>query len=172
MLSMESFNTEPEESIPHDAIPFPVLRHLQFCFRDSIDDDTLFRGNAATLGTLETAFPPSVVPMLIRHNVFTPVSHPMLRFVGAWNLSVLVPNTFASMAACLKFVLSIGPKSSVRKFYESWTGETLVSSLSSLDGLSYTQVLSLYAIDLNLWDVLALAKLLLFLTDLHSLDPL
>ncbi|KAJ2698384.1 hypothetical protein H4218_003298 [Coemansia sp. IMI 209128] len=83
MLSMESFNTEPEESIPHDAIPFPVLRHLQFCFRDSIDDDTLFRGNAATLGTLETAFPPSVVPMLIRHNVFTPVSHPMLRFVGA-----------------------------------------------------------------------------------------
>ncbi|KAJ2012255.1 hypothetical protein GGI14_005884, partial [Coemansia sp. S680] len=65
------------------VVPFPSLRHLCLFGHNPFDDDTLFRGNAATLETLDMQVDSKTVSMLRRLVVFTPVSHPRLKFVKA-----------------------------------------------------------------------------------------
>ncbi|KAJ2252379.1 hypothetical protein GGI13_003316 [Coemansia sp. RSA 455] len=63
------------------AVPFPCLRNLNFIFTSPFGDDTPFRGNSATLGSLGLYLIQNMIAMLRRNKVFTPTSHPRLQYV-------------------------------------------------------------------------------------------
>ncbi|KAJ2439029.1 hypothetical protein GGF42_008099, partial [Coemansia sp. RSA 2424] len=98
------------------AVPFPNLRSLFVKCVYPFSDDTLFRGNAATLEVLEMELTRSMASMLRKYSVFTPASHPKLQCVNIRYFDKFTPDAFASMAEVAQFALSIGPKAPVRVF--------------------------------------------------------
>ncbi|KAJ2055846.1 hypothetical protein GGI17_006490 [Coemansia sp. S146] len=63
------------------AIPFPGLRCLRVKMDYPFGDDTLFRGNAATLEYVDFQLFPAFIDRVCKYKVFTPDSHPKLRYV-------------------------------------------------------------------------------------------
>ncbi|KAJ2331259.1 hypothetical protein GGI00_003335 [Coemansia sp. RSA 2681] len=154
------------------AVPFPNLRSLLVKCVYPFSDDTLFRGNAATLEVLEIQLTRSMISMLRKYSVFTPASHPKLQCVNIRYFDKFTPDAFASMAAVAQFSLSIGPKAPVRLFPGVHSIDELLPSPLSLGGHLLIQVLSISSVTLGLVDAIALIKSLPLLTDLHvtSLD--
>ncbi|KAJ2606348.1 hypothetical protein GGF44_006580, partial [Coemansia sp. RSA 1694] len=148
------------------TIPFPNLRSLLVKCVYPFNDDTLFRGNAATLEVLEIQLTCSVVSMLRKYSVFVQASHPKLQCVNIWCNDRLTPDANASMAEVTRFALSIGPEAPVRVFSGVGSVNELLPSLSSLGRHSLIRVLSLNGIALELPDAIILIKSLPLLTDL------
>ncbi|KAJ2579431.1 hypothetical protein GGH95_003109, partial [Coemansia sp. RSA 1836] len=63
------------------AVPFPVLRDLRIVGFYPFGDDTLFRGNMATLERLHLVLSQYFVSVLKESRVFTYASHPQLQHV-------------------------------------------------------------------------------------------
>ncbi|KAJ2892048.1 hypothetical protein IWW38_003367, partial [Coemansia aciculifera] len=62
----------------NSVVLFPSLRRVELVHLYPFGDDTLFRGNAATLERLTVCLDAPTVALLRRHGVFTPTSHPKL----------------------------------------------------------------------------------------------
>ncbi|KAJ2746167.1 hypothetical protein GGI20_001590 [Coemansia sp. BCRC 34301] len=155
-----------------DAVPFPSLQRLCINQLLPFDDDTPFRGNAATLRVLEVQLNGSMVAILRRLNVFTPFSHPALEYVGILLLD-RVTDAFSSAAEYMQFMLSIGSRPSFRVFPNlSAYDEDPAPVLSALSNHSSIQFLYLYGLRLQLWDGIGLVMSLPLLSDLLTLPPI
>ncbi|KAJ2691260.1 hypothetical protein IWW39_000159 [Coemansia spiralis] len=96
------------------AVPFPKLRCLYVKLAWPVNDDTFFRGNAATLEYLNMNMDGPVVHALSSLKVFTPGSHPKLKCVKV-RLASDTPNVDRNVEAqFMQFILSIGPEAPVR----------------------------------------------------------
>ncbi|KAJ2100374.1 hypothetical protein GGI09_002305, partial [Coemansia sp. S100] len=88
------------------AIPFPGLRRLCIQIDYPFGDDTLFRGNSATLEYLDLQLFPAFIDRVNHYKVFTPDSHPKLRYIRTIQLvNYKLPN-FATAEAYMRFALS------------------------------------------------------------------
>ncbi|KAJ2040076.1 hypothetical protein GGI03_003530 [Coemansia sp. RSA 2337] len=168
-------------SVPSDVVMFPSLEKLFARLQYPFDDDALFRGNAATLKSLDLLLDGQTVSMLSRRNVFTVDSHPKLQQVNLVYLDGALPELFPTVVKYMQFALSIGPKAPVRDFggffasagpvrdYGGFLGNSgLVPALPLLNDNPYIQVLSLPNVPLTFWDVIDLVKSLPLLTDLYA----
>ncbi|KAJ2877009.1 hypothetical protein GGH93_000273 [Coemansia aciculifera] len=154
-----------------DVVPFPSLRCLHLSGRHPFDDDTLLRGNAATLETLFMDLDYETIAMLRRHNVFTPDSHPRLQCVRTLPTLDIQPRASMSFAEFMLFALSIGWSAAGRVISDIRSDEEIRTSLSLISSHSRIQYLSLPHTVLSLWDVLSLVKSLPLLSDLHTRLP-
>ncbi|KAJ2829272.1 hypothetical protein GGI24_002178 [Coemansia furcata] len=98
---------------------FPRLRHMDIKTDYPFGDDTLFRGNAGVLEYLSMELDIETVTMFKEYNVFTPTSHPKLRFVKVGNMQRLVPTYFATSVEYMQFVLGIAPGAPTRVIYDT-----------------------------------------------------
>ncbi|KAJ2461266.1 hypothetical protein GGI03_005078 [Coemansia sp. RSA 2337] len=147
---------------------FPRLRHLDLFMYSKFDMYLFFKGNAATLECLSLELNRSMISMLRRYSVFTPTSHPNLKYVGINYWFGFTSTIFATSADAMQFTLDIGPKAPVRKISGSLSGNTLLPSYHLLGNYTCIQVLSLGPIPIVLWDTIALIKSLPLLSDLHT----
>ncbi|KAJ2864940.1 hypothetical protein GGH94_002587 [Coemansia aciculifera] len=165
-----SFN-EQQRSVLDGVVPFPGLRHLVIERPYPFDDDTLFRGNAATLECLDMVLDSPTVSMLCQYKVFTATSHPELQCVNFTQDDICLPHPFTTAARFMQFMLSIAPKASVREIGGYFGCAELASTLPLLGNHVSIQVLTLVNIPLEFWDIIALIKSLPYLSDLHSSFP-
>ncbi|KAJ2747580.1 hypothetical protein GGI20_000405 [Coemansia sp. BCRC 34301] len=154
-----------------DAVPFPVLRHLSLGYDYPLDDDTMFRGNAATLEYLAMLVSSATASMLDKYNVFTPDSHPKLQCVKLAQMSDLIPGYFPTTVEYMQFVLGIAPLASVRELGCRSTAAELQPGLLQLGGYASIQVLALPSSQLSLWDTISLIQTLPLLSDLLTMPP-
>ncbi|KAJ2465624.1 hypothetical protein GGI03_002561, partial [Coemansia sp. RSA 2337] len=130
------------------AVPFPNLRKLSIGLKCLFGDDTLFRGNAATLETLSLSPSPTSARVIREYRVFTPVSHPKLQYVRFGVSSDSEPNLFDTDVEYLRFVLSIGPNAHVRAIYDRFVGLEFQSLIPAFGEHTCIQVLALEANDI------------------------
>ncbi|KAJ2450016.1 hypothetical protein GGF42_004598, partial [Coemansia sp. RSA 2424] len=161
--------TAPQKLIFNGAVPFPSLRRLNIDRICPFDDDVLFRGNRASLESFSVTLLPATVAMLQRYNVFTPTSHPKLQCVDIQPPLQETINLFSSAATYMQFVLSIAPKSSVRRIYDLIDfGKALQPALALLGNHTTIQVPSILNVSLSIWDAFDLIKSLPLLSDLRA----
>ncbi|KAJ2756614.1 hypothetical protein GGI19_000704 [Coemansia pectinata] len=153
------------------AAPFPKLRHLYFNLACTLSDDTLFRGNAATLEFLEINLDKPIVFVLNDLNVFTPGSHPKLKCVKVKLMDGSPHFHFDTMAKLIRYILSIGSEVPVCSIDGNDPFVKLTLDLAPLHDYRGIQVLSLANTTLNLWRVIDLIKALPLLSDLCTLPP-
>ncbi|KAJ2458913.1 hypothetical protein GGF42_001780 [Coemansia sp. RSA 2424] len=154
-----------------DVVPFPSLRRIYSVLFYPFSDDTLFRGNAATLERLQINLGAPTVAMLRRYSVFTPTSHPKLWHVKIEFDDCLIPDAFDTAEEGVAFSLSIGPGASVRELAgDRYTYVPAIASFYLGDHASI-QMLVLPWAELSLWDVIALIKSLPLLSELHCRPP-
>ncbi|KAJ2258445.1 hypothetical protein GGI13_000598 [Coemansia sp. RSA 455] len=175
-LSGNPIDLEKPQLVPINVVPFSSLRHLKTRYEYSFGDDVVFRGNAATLESVDLHLSSLAISVFHQFLVFTPTSHPKLRYVRIWNSTNLVPRVFATNSEAIKFAMGIGPTAPVRNIGGYQNGADVIPTLSQLDGLASIQVLALDNMALELWDVFALTKALPMMSDLSfwsiSLGPL
>ncbi|KAJ2866487.1 hypothetical protein GGH94_001528 [Coemansia aciculifera] len=164
-LSGCSLGREMVRPVFTGAVPFPSLRRLTINYEYSFGDDVFFRGNAATLESLELYLSYTAISILRQFGLFTLISHPKLRYVRLWHLCDFVPD-FATITEVIQFALDIGWMAPLRNIGGCSKGANLIPTLSQLNGLNSIQVLSLDATMLDLWDVIALIKALPSMSDL------
>ncbi|KAJ2624863.1 hypothetical protein GGF44_005226 [Coemansia sp. RSA 1694] len=100
-----------------------------------------------------------------------PTSHQKLQSVGISFFDDLTPDVFATAADCLRFVLNIGSRASVREFRGYMEEDKFIPALSTLGDYACIQVLVLSNMRLDLWQTIALVKLLPLLSDLTAASP-
>ncbi|KAJ2038512.1 hypothetical protein IW146_000747 [Coemansia sp. RSA 922] len=166
-----SANSEQQRPVLDDVVPFPGLQYLVIKRLYPFNDDTLFRGNAATLKSLDMVLDSPTICMLCKYKVFTLTSHPELQCVNLTQDDIRLPYPFATAAEFMQFMLYIAPKASVREI-GGYVGCTeLATTLPLLENHTSIQVLTLVSIPLEFWDLIALIKTLPLLSDLHSSFP-
>ncbi|KAJ2860940.1 hypothetical protein GGH94_005222 [Coemansia aciculifera] len=111
---------------------------------------------------------PGTLRILREGKVFTPVSHPKLQYVSLGLHLDSEPNIFETDVDYMRFVLNIGVNVPVRTITDSLTGADFQSVIPVFGEYTCIQVLTLEALRLNLWDVIALVKALPLLSDLHT----
>ncbi|KAJ2877204.1 hypothetical protein GGH93_000088 [Coemansia aciculifera] len=153
------------------AAPFPKLRHLYLNLACTLSDDTLFRGNAATLEFLEINLDKPTVFVLNDLNVFTPGSHPKLKCVKVKLMDDSSHFHFDTMAKLVRYILSIGSEVPVRSIDGNDPFDKLTLDLAPLHDYRSIQVLSLANTTQDLWRVIDLIKALPLLSDLRTLPP-
>ncbi|KAJ2028529.1 hypothetical protein IWW57_002107 [Coemansia sp. S610] len=153
------------------AVPFPKLRCLYVKLAWPVNDDTFFRGNAATLEYLNMNMDRPVVHALSSLKVFTPGSHPKLKCVKV-RLASDTPNVDRNVEAqFMQFILSIGPEAPVRGIDGDDYFDKLTLNLAQLGECRNIQYLSLANTKLDLWRVIDLIRSLPLLSDLRTLPP-
>ncbi|KAJ2457268.1 hypothetical protein GGF42_002783 [Coemansia sp. RSA 2424] len=168
-LSSDDKITPSMSSVFSGAVPFPGLQHLSISCGYPFADDVLFRGNSATLESLEVTPHPATVAMLTSCNLFTPTSHPNLQRVDIGALPFLAPGHFPDIGTYLRFVLRIAPGASVRVIPNLPSNNSdLSSALSMFGDHLHIQVLSMPGTLLSLWDIISLIKSLPLLSDLAT----
>ncbi|KAJ2016855.1 hypothetical protein GGI14_003352 [Coemansia sp. S680] len=153
------------------TVPFPSLRSLTLRLQYPFGDDTMFRGNSATLEGLTLTADSFFVAMVRQYGVFTPTSHPQLRCIKWEGWRELVPAAFATYAEGIRFALSIGPGASVRKIGGVLSCDQVFPALSLPGGHSSIQVLSIKSTKLDIWQAISLVKSLPLLSDLTAPFP-
>ncbi|KAJ2055987.1 hypothetical protein GGI17_006423 [Coemansia sp. S146] len=160
----------------HGAVPFPILRRLRIILECPFDDDTFFRGNAATLEWLDMQLDSLNASMLRRFKVFVPGSHPKLQSVKLWYNDDFGSELLASPAETIQFMYNIGSGAAVREHMQAGHPRNYVPMSLSLGIHACIQVLSLLGLRLDLWQIVALIKSLPLLSDLQtslpSLEPM
>ncbi|KAJ2838647.1 hypothetical protein FBU31_000874 [Coemansia sp. 'formosensis'] len=169
-LKLSGYSSYDENTYPvfTGAVPFPSLRCLKLECEYTFGDDVFFRGNTATLVSLDLYLSSSTITMLRKFGVFTPTSHPELCHVKLWGVDEYVPDIFATEVEAFNFAMGIGPTAPMRDISGQQAGAELIPMLPQLDGLGSIQYLSLNDIALNLWDALTLIKALPMMTDLSA----
>ncbi|KAJ2098375.1 hypothetical protein IW146_009985 [Coemansia sp. RSA 922] len=139
-------------------------------------DEVVFRGNAGTLEYLDLVVESGAVEMFKERGLFTPTSHPKLKYVK-FELDGdhgLYP--FATETAYIQFLLNIGRSAAVRVLPHMFSQTGIYAVLSLLGDYPNIQVLQLRSTRLSLWDAITIIKSLPLLSDLHceslALDPL
>ncbi|KAJ2860204.1 hypothetical protein GGH94_005656 [Coemansia aciculifera] len=153
-------------------MPFPILRHLNLSLKYPIGDDTLFRGNGATLEMLDMRLDSASVSMLRTYRVFVPGSHPKMRKVKVAYIGDVELEPFASLAEAMQFMYRIVSEALVRGYSQYGPPQNYAPMLSLLGNNACTQVMSLPNWSPELWDVVTLIKLLSLLSDLRTLSPI
>ncbi|KAJ2061154.1 hypothetical protein GGI17_003264 [Coemansia sp. S146] len=166
-----SSDSEQQRSAIDSVAPFPGLQHLVIERPYPFDDDTLFRGNAATLECLDMVLDSPTISMLRKYKVFTATSHPELQCVNFTQDDIRLPHSFTTAAGFMQSMLSIAPKASVRKIGGLFGCTELATALPLLGNHVSIQVLTLVNIPLEFWDIIALTKSPPYLSDLHSSFP-
>ncbi|KAJ2881487.1 hypothetical protein H4R27_004053, partial [Coemansia aciculifera] len=72
---------DPAQLVSRGVVPFPRLRHIQLRSYNPFGDDVLFRGNAASLESLDMQLSIIDADMLHTYRTFTPTSHLKLKYV-------------------------------------------------------------------------------------------
>ncbi|KAJ2818495.1 hypothetical protein GGI24_005080, partial [Coemansia furcata] len=122
IMSDAEVSQQPVHSGP---VPFPCLRSLTLDVCSELDMNVFFRGNAATLESLDIVLD---IPMVaaIRQYVFTPSSHPRLKCVKVGFYDDFIPVISATAAEAMQFILNIGPSAPVREIREPLPGDKLL----------------------------------------------
>ncbi|KAJ2029725.1 hypothetical protein H4S03_007344 [Coemansia sp. S3946] len=149
---------------------FPRLQRLVIKADYPFGDDTLFRGNAATLEDLSMRMDPEMVAMFKEYDVFSPSRHLKLRCVEVGNMRSLIPNPFATSVEYTQYVLDMAPGASVLVIYGVPANQTFQPVLSLLGEHTSIRVLRLPFTSMCLWDALVLIKSLPLLTHLHTMS--
>ncbi|KAJ2749939.1 hypothetical protein GGI19_005388, partial [Coemansia pectinata] len=97
------------------AVPFPKLCRITLGGQYPLDDDTIFRGNAATLEYLSLTISPQQLVLFREEGVFTPTSHPNLRYVRIVQPYDVAPDDVDILVVNKDFVLGIGPNALMRE---------------------------------------------------------
>ncbi|KAJ2337345.1 hypothetical protein GGI00_000303 [Coemansia sp. RSA 2681] len=147
-------------------VAFPVLRHVDIRSQYPFSDDTLFRGNAATLESLQMLMEADTVMMLRERRVFTHASHPRLRSVVIDLPDGFITEEYATYTDFIQFVLSIRPGAVVRVLPPIVFGQDIPRTLQLLGEHTSIQVLSMERAVFTVLDVVALIKSLPLLSDL------
>ncbi|KAJ2837487.1 hypothetical protein FBU31_001132 [Coemansia sp. 'formosensis'] len=170
---MEIHNSDHERfSALPGAVPFPSLRRLHMDITYPFTDDTIFRGNAATLEHLKMRLDYHSYNAVSEHNVFTPGSHPKLSCVDITFPYDMMLIMGATIADRLEYVLNIGSGATVRTIDGLMDDEDMVQALYVFDDFACIRVLSLPHLRMDLWDVIDLIKSLPLLSDLITSPPL
>ncbi|KAJ2039032.1 hypothetical protein H4S04_008216, partial [Coemansia sp. S16] len=168
LLGMHSIREGEYPAFP-GAVPFPNLRHLYMEICYPFSDDTLFRGNSATLEYLNMELDHHSCPVLYEYNVFSPGSHPKLWCVDVTLSEDVMPDPDADTVDYLEYVLSIGSEASVRTIKGYVDDNELASALYLFEDYSCIRVLSLPGLRwLELMDIIELIECLPLLTDLTT----
>ncbi|KAJ2835042.1 hypothetical protein FBU31_001705 [Coemansia sp. 'formosensis'] len=154
-------------SVSQGFVPFPSLRHIRIKGNYPFGDDTLFRGNAALLESVDMKLHGSQVDILRKYDLLTSTSLPKLKYAGIDTLSITYPQTVEK----LRLGLSIGIRAPVRKVYCSRLGNELAPAFISVGNYAYIRVLVLPHVCLAIWDILDVIKSLPLLSDLHAVFP-
>ncbi|KAJ2102024.1 hypothetical protein GGI09_001438 [Coemansia sp. S100] len=133
-------------------------------------DDTLFRGNAATLEYLSMMLDPEMVAMFKEYDVFSPSRHLKLQSVEVGEMRDLIPTPFATSVEYTQFVLDMAPELSELIIYGVPANLTFQPVLSLLGEHTSIRVLRLPLTSMCLWDALVLIKSLPLLTHLHTMS--
>ncbi|KAJ2037797.1 hypothetical protein IW146_007306 [Coemansia sp. RSA 922] len=161
-----------EMPVNRGATPFPRLKRLIFQASYPFGDDTPFRGNAGTLETLSFILDHQTLAILDRHRVFTPTSHPKLRYVDTSLSDGDQPEHASTSTNLLRLALRIGPFAQVRKIDDLKNDDPAWMCMLQLIGtMNSIQILVLPKIRLALWDAITLVKALPVLSDLHTSTP-
>ncbi|KAJ2062424.1 hypothetical protein GGI17_002426 [Coemansia sp. S146] len=161
----------PRQLVFPGAVPFPSLRQLDIGYLTPFGDETVFRGNTATLESLILMPNPLIVTIIREYKIFTPVSHSKLQYVNLGAMFDPELSLFNTDVDYMRFVLSIGPNAPVRDISYPLTNLVLQYMLPVFGEYTCIQVLTLETLHLDLWDVIALAKTLPLLSDLHTPYP-
>ncbi|KAJ2637304.1 hypothetical protein GGF44_002974 [Coemansia sp. RSA 1694] len=115
-LTLDLWNSSATPQRPSLGVfvAFPVLQHLTIKDQYPFGDDTLFRGNAATLESLRMRMDNSTIKMLRERRVFTQTSHPRLQIVATDGAVDLAQSGFVTSADYMQFMLGIGFRAAVR----------------------------------------------------------
>ncbi|KAJ2756104.1 hypothetical protein GGI19_001118 [Coemansia pectinata] len=165
-LDLQAYPSFPPLSVDSGVVLFPSLRSLNIGNDYPFGDDALFRGNAAILEYLRVAPGREFCDIVRRYKVFTPTSHPKLRWVESVRLSVGMETQFASTESHLRFMLNIAPNAAVKVIPAVPAGEETFLALNQLTDHTCIQVLHLYDTQLMLWEVIHIVKSLSILSDL------
>ncbi|KAJ2256301.1 hypothetical protein GGI13_001240, partial [Coemansia sp. RSA 455] len=155
------------------TVPFPSLQRLISGIECPFGDDMmLFRGNAATLELLKLTLTHELAVSLLRHNVFTPTSHPKLQHVMLRLPGSMKPASDADNPEIIQLMRTIAPDAVVREIsHWSLNQAPLSLMLSLLSKHTSLQVLALSDVRLSIWDAMTLIKSLPLLSDLHAKSP-
>ncbi|KAJ2246813.1 hypothetical protein GGI13_005294 [Coemansia sp. RSA 455] len=132
LLRMHSVREGEYPAFP-GAVPFPNLRHLYMGICYPFSDDTLFRGNSATLEYLKMELDRHSCSVLYEYNVFSPGSHSKLWCVDVTLSEEVMPDPDANTADYLEYVLSIGSEASVQTIKGYMYDRKLASALYLLE---------------------------------------
>ncbi|KAJ2057861.1 hypothetical protein GGI17_005399 [Coemansia sp. S146] len=159
---------DPAQLVSRGAVPFPRLRHIQLKSYNPFGGDVLFRGNAASLESLDMQLSIIDADMLHTYRVFTPTSHPKLKYVkvSVWS------STYYTTAKDLQLGLVIGIEAPVREIIQSVSGFKLGPAFMSVGDYAYIRFLILPSLNLHLLDALIVIKSLPILSDLHTSFPI
>ncbi|KAJ2064604.1 hypothetical protein GGI17_000931 [Coemansia sp. S146] len=169
VLKLDTFSI-PEnmtEQVFPGAMPFLKLRHIAVDGQYPLGDEAIFRGNAATLEYLSLMISLEKLVLFRERRVFTPTSHPNLRYVRIFQPADVTPSNLNILAANMDFVLGIGPNAVLREV-TNIPYRAGIPRMPSLDrNRSCLQYLLLYGTRLDLAQVIMLMINLPVLTDLH-----
>ncbi|KAJ2097518.1 hypothetical protein GGI09_003786 [Coemansia sp. S100] len=149
---------------------FPGLQRLYVKGEYPFGDDTLFRGNAATLEYLSMMLDPEMVAMVKEYDVFSPSRNLKLQSVEVGEMRDLIPTPFATSVEYTQFVLDMAPELSELIIYGVPANLTFQPVLSLLGEHTSIRVLRLPLTSMCLWDALVLIKSLPLLTHLHTMS--
>ncbi|KAJ2073884.1 hypothetical protein GGH13_001698 [Coemansia sp. S155-1] len=173
MLKWDAIGTTSWQYDFTGAVPFPSIRQL-VCGGDYPfgDDLVLFRGNAATLELLKLTLTRELAVALIRHNVFTPTSHPKLQSVILTPPAGMIQVNYIDDPEIMQLLLDIGPDAAVREI-SHWYLDPVPRPhvFSLLNRHVNLRILSLPCLRLSIWNAMALIQSLPLLSDLHAKAP-
>ncbi|KAJ2755102.1 hypothetical protein GGI19_001916 [Coemansia pectinata] len=153
------------------AILFPRLRRLRVKMDYQFGDDTLFRGNAATLQYVDFQLFPAFIDSVSKLKVFTPDRHPKLHYVRTYQMvNYRIPN-FATAEEYVRFALSVGPHAQVRKIDDLPYDADFQLFPPLFEGFTDIRILSLSNTCLEFWDVVYLIESLPNLSYLYTNSP-
>ncbi|KAJ2868233.1 hypothetical protein GGH94_000220 [Coemansia aciculifera] len=144
------------EQVFPGAMPFPKLRHITLDGQYPLGDEAIFRGNAATLEYLSLMISPEKLVLFRERRVFTPTSHPNLRYVRIFQPADVTPNDLNILAVNMDFVLGIGPNALLREVTNIPYRAGIPRMLSLDRNRSCLQYLLLYGTRLDLAQVIIL----------------
>ncbi|KAJ2863265.1 hypothetical protein GGH94_003708 [Coemansia aciculifera] len=150
------------------AVPFPNLRRLLINGHYPFDDDTLFRGNEATLEHLDLTVEPNTLTLFRDQNVLTPTRHSNLRFVKIFAINFETDDK-AALVANTEYLLGIGRGASERGAIYMPSGREILRALTSDSSHACIQALDIRSTKLGLFEMLTVIKVLPLLSDLHSM---
>ncbi|KAJ2822649.1 hypothetical protein FBU31_004528 [Coemansia sp. 'formosensis'] len=155
-----------------DATPFPVLLRLCLDIEYPFGDDTLFRGNRATLEYLELQLYPVTSGIIDKHRLFTLSSHPKLQCV--LTREAYKPKSRKSGTTdfrYLNFLVKIGPRAQVRRILDIPQCSLLPPYDTSSEDFVHVRVLSLPGLRVEFPEVVMIFGSLPSLSDLCTMCP-
>ncbi|KAJ2402310.1 hypothetical protein GGI23_000806 [Coemansia sp. RSA 2559] len=147
-------------SLDETIVPFPALTHLSWQAAYAFLDDTVFRGNSATLEYLDITLDASLVSILDRYKVFSSGKYSKLRHISVTKSSSINVE-LKEFVSFVRYAISlISPATKSFKLVDYSPRQPLTDIIPTSIFAENIQVLNLSATKLVLLDMLDLIKLL------------